>query len=631
MVETFLEQPAVDFLCDTQPLGNMRFLDNMIQTGTTFMTTLYIWRYPGETEGLWQAFLHNIPNSFVITDISHQESGEALQKLKRAIREQYSRWADEKEAYDKEIAKEEYQDLNYLAKVLRKSVEVMKYMCTRIVLYADTKQDLEKRSVEVRKQLEKEQFGAAVLVMEQEYEYQAFFLNHTAQMELPNQRIGRDVPSAQVMTTFPANHVYMDDARGQHLGYSMTGGNIILDFFELDGLFRKHYNAIIIGEMGSGKSTLIKKILLNLGARGYLLRGFDKSGEYRQIIQHLGGHYISLDGSDGTINIFQVFPTAVDPETQEVDEETSFIQHKSKLSAWYAVLKPTAPPEELDIFDLMLDELYQTFDMSIQDAMHFTTFEPAAYPILSDFISVLENRLNSPDNSILESRSIERILLTMRKLKQAYGQLFDGYTSIGDIQTAQILFFNIDGLMALDNKPIIDAQMFNALNLLWATLVNHGKEQVNLYKQKQVDFDFLLRSLLVIDECHNLINKDNLSVVKFVNTIQREGRKLFIGTLLATQSISSLAPEVLSSEEAELLRDIYNFSQYKIFFKVASANIPHLKQLTTHDITDNQVQRIARYPQGRCLLNITGGTSIEFDVDASKRELALFDGGGRYD
>ncbi|MDO4432022.1 MAG: DUF87 domain-containing protein [Aerococcaceae bacterium] len=620
----------LDLLLSTQPVGNLQFLDNATQIGNGYFTTLYIWQYPSETHGLWQKELHNLPGTFVITDIAYQESGVALKKLRLAIREQFGRWQQEREAYERQIAKEEFIELNTIATLLRKNQEVMKFMASRVVVYADTLLDLEKRVADIRKQLEKNEFGSTVLLLEQEYEYQSLFLDHNAQTYLPNKRIGRDVPSSQVKWTFPANHVSLMDPRGMHLGYSLTGGNVCVDVFELDGVARKQYNILVFGEPGGGKSTLIKKILVNQAARGYVLRGFDKSGEYRSVLDYLGASYVSLDGSEGKINIFQIFPTAIHSHTLQVDEQTCLAQQKGKLASWYSILKPKVDDSELDIFESMVTLLYEQFNFIWQGSQsNFTNRSNDAYPTLSDFVELLSKEFHNASYTAAKRQYIEKILWTMEKLKNSYGQLFDGYTTVENVLTEQILFFNIDGLLALESQVIIDAQLFNALNLFWASLINHGKEQSRRYRKREIRFDELLRSMLYIDECHNIINKDNKRASKFVNTMQREGRKLFVGVLLATQSITSIAPEVLEQDVAEILRDIYAFSQYKFFFQIDSSKIEHLRRLTQFDITDNQLSRIATYPQGRCLFSITGAQSFELDVSASNRELELFEGGGR--
>ena len=41
---------------------------------------------------------------------------------------------------------------------------------------------------------------------------------------------------------------------------------------------RLYYNLFLAGDMGSGKSTILKKILRDNAAKGHYIRGFDKSG-----------------------------------------------------------------------------------------------------------------------------------------------------------------------------------------------------------------------------------------------------------------------------------------------------------------------------------------------------------------
>ena len=61
--------------------------------------------------------------------------------------------------------------------------------------------------------------------------------------------------------------------------------------------------------MGSGKSTILKKILRDNAAKGHYIRGFDKSGEFFNIVKEYGGISIPLDGQRGVINIFPSLST----------------------------------------------------------------------------------------------------------------------------------------------------------------------------------------------------------------------------------------------------------------------------------------------------------------------------------
>ena len=106
---------------------------------------------------------------------------------------------------------------------------------------------------------------------------------------------------------------------------------------------------------------------------------------------------------------------------------------------------------------------------------------------------------------------------------------------------------------------------------------------------------------------------------------------MFIGVTLATQSINSLSPEVVSSEEAIALKEVFSFSQNRFYFKMPPESIDRLKRLSYGRIRQGQLERLVRYGVGECLLNIDGGANYEFSVYASKNELALFKGGGRVD
>ena len=62
--------------------------------------------------------------------------------------------------------------------------------------------------------------------------------------------------------------------------------------------------------MGSGKSTLLKKMLMDRAVRGDYIRGYDPSGEFRYLVEELGGSIISLDGTDGILNMMQIMMSA---------------------------------------------------------------------------------------------------------------------------------------------------------------------------------------------------------------------------------------------------------------------------------------------------------------------------------
>src|SRR5699024_11876968 len=100
---------------------------------------------------------------------------------------------------------------------------------------------------------------------------------------------------------------------------------------------RRFSNAVVVGKMGDGKSTTLKKLLMDNEARGHFIRGFDVTGEFKTLVKSVNGHTISLDGSDGVINPLQIFRTE-DNNNPEKNEEISFMQYISKMQTLYIFL-----------------------------------------------------------------------------------------------------------------------------------------------------------------------------------------------------------------------------------------------------------------------------------------------------
>lgn len=617
----------IQFFCNIQPVGGIAFKETYTRTGTGYSTSIYVYKLPTEISGFWLKDVFNIPDAIVTKDFSSRESLETLKQLSKAMREQYSRFENERDAYDSTIAYEQFQDLQSLGVSIRKSQQVVKYMTLRIYLYADTLEELQKKIKEAKTVLERNSFKATTLLMEQKEEWQSMYLDSVTQRKLPNKRVGRDVPSSNVGTTFPANHVFLHDDRGKFIGHSLTNGQIIWDSFEVDNVHRLHYNTIILGSMGQGKSTLLKKIMTHWASIGTMIRGFDYVGEYRDVVDYFNGTILTLDGSRGTINVFEVFPTATD-DNGDIDDTASYIQHISKLATWYSILKPEAQTEEIDCFENLVGELY--IKKGFSEISKYTGRKASEYPILEDLVFLLQEKYMQEEEQFtnIERDSYGKIKITLEKLLNQYGRLFNAHTSIDNVQNEQIVFYDVKGLRSYDSK-IVNAQVFIASSSMWSELLQNGEKQKKLVEQGVIRFEDAIKGQLIIDECHNQINAENIRQTKFINTLQREGRKLFVGVTLSTQSINSLAPEAVSSEGAAALKEIFAFSQNRFYFRLPSDSIERLKNLSYGLIRQGQLDRLATYRQGFCLLNIDGGANYEFEVYASKFELELFKGGGR--
>lgn len=620
------ENIDIGMIARIQPQGNLKFKETAVKTGTGWSTCLHTYRLQSEPNYLWLHPFTKIKDKILTIDVATQEDENLRADIASALNELDNKRHNDKDATTKAIAHEEYLALLKLSKNIRKKRDILKFIIVRLHLYADTLEELEKRVKETKKILEKEEFGVANLTIEQKEEWLSLFLDYYSQEMLPNRRTGLDISSTVFGASYPANQVYKMDPRGQYIGLSNTGGQMILDFFELDDS-RTFYNILLTGLMGNGKTTLMKKIMYDIAGRGYMIRGFDKSGEFTKMITSLGGTILRLDGQDGRLNIFEVFALAINDRTLEVDQKACMIFHQSKLATWYSILKPEAPTAELDIFESLVDDLYVNagFKDESGDVGQVTGLTPEAYPILGDLIELLVQEMTKTDVKFYEEH-LFNIHTTLKKLIKTTNDMFNGPTTVPDISSQQILFFNIDGLSSFDQR-YVNAQLFNAFNLFQSSMFVLGRREGKKYYSGETKFEEIKRSMFFMAEAHNLLNQSNPRMVSYFNTFAREARKRFAGLCLDTQSIRSLVSK--NKDDSNKLDDIYDFMQYRFFFRPGDKELKELSEVNGGDLTESQVETVGRFKPHQTLLKINTEEAYEMTVYASSEELELFDGGGR--
>ncbi len=159
------------------------------------------------------------------------------------------------------------------------------------------------------------------------------------------------------------------------------------------------------------------------------------------MIKSLDGTILRLDGQDGRLNIFEVFPLAVNEDTLQIDEKACMIFHQSKLGTWYSILKPKAPEEELDIFDKMVSRLYiqKGFKDAFGDVKQVTGRAPNDYPILSDLMALIEEAMKATEIEGEEER-LSNIYTTLTKLIETTQDMFNGVTNVPALSNQQIIF-----------------------------------------------------------------------------------------------------------------------------------------------------------------------------------------------
>lgn len=613
-----------------QPQGGIHFKEVYVQGGDGLQTCIHVYGYQTTVNDFWLEPIMNMPNVITTLDIISDSRKVVVESINKSMAEQSVRHANAKDNIERIEAEQQFNELETLYQQVSKG-EVLKRVHLRIYISARTMTDLEKQAKEVMETLESYNFRGAIFLNEQEYEWASITSSFEMQKKYINKRNGKEIPALSLAGGFPFHFTFLNDPYGTYYGTTKTKGSVIFDLFHKDAK-RKSYNGVVIGKMGAGKSTLLKKIMSDNAMKGYKIRGFDFTGEFEGIVQEYDGKQIALDGSQGKINPLQVYKTA---ET----EEGSFTQHLSKLSIFYRFTAPEAKDDEIKEYENLLRKMYVEQELWNDEpgAMNNITNLPVEeYPILSDYLYFVQKELyedidtgkHRANVSSTRKKRLELIILNLTNLVDNFGHLFNGISTIEDYSKEQIVFFSLRHLMSL--KPeIYQAQIFNVMNLMWDEMLENGKPQWKAFDRKEIQFDDVIRYLVIMDEAHYLINTSERSqhAVEFTIKFAREARKYFAGIVFASHSIRDFVPEDASVAAVEKIKTLFELTQYKFIMQQDSNNLDMLRRVFAGQISTSELNEIPFLPTGDVLLCISAVKNILFKVDVTEEELALFGGG----
>ena len=611
-----------------QPQGGISFSQDpaVVYTGDGYEACLHIWQYPKDVDDHWLSGLLNIQNVITTLDISTQNVEMAKVNLNKGMGEQELRFETARNNAEALDAKAQYQRLQALYHQVSNMGEMVKLIHVRLYISGNTREEIDNQIKNLQTYLEASDYRASVFLNETESEYAALYRTYGEQMQIPYRRIGQPVSSEALAAGYPFHFTSLSDPNGIYIGRTTVNGavgNVLFNQFEKNS-YRLSYSMVVAGATGSGKSTFLKKLLENNAICGNYIRGFDPVGDFTAIIHSLGGKIISLDGSDGILNALEIF------QTGENDEQ-SYSRHLSKMST---ILKFLAPG--IDMFDSLefsqqLDLLYAEWGLKPgwTGGRPITGRQPEEYPTFSDLLVLIRRSLNEIidiKRDEMKLKRLQRIELIITDLVNNYGHIFNGHTSIPDLLSTQVVYFNIRNLAQM--KPeIFDAQIFNAINLTWDNLMKIGMPMKQKWEDGEIAWEDITRFLLIFDESHKTINANKLHALELLTTYVREARKFFGGLILASQSIRDYVPENSNSQAVDQMKTMFEQMQYKVIMRQDSNALSTLRTVFQSQFTDTEIDRIPSFEQGVCLMGISSYKTVEFKVDVSQSELKVYRGG----
>lgn len=615
-----------------QPKGGVSFKEpSYVRFGDGYARCLHIYALPSYISEFWLINLFNVPECICTFDVTSKNRNVVKKNITKSISEEKSRIGgatDYEEYYEASKRKAELEELY---DNISRLGEVIKLVDFRIFVKAKTLKELDEKTAEVLENLDGDGYLATTMLNEQRKEWQSLFEPYEITHRKAATLKGLTLTSEQLAMGFPFNYSELLDDEGALLGFSKSGGVILYDPFTKTAK-RSHYNSIVCGNMGSGKSTHLKKLFKHSASIGNFIRVFDVSGEFATLTNEFGGKIIRCSGREGMLNPLEILKAGE-------NDEVSYANHISKLQTFFKCIIPSMDDMLRQELANQLRAFYAVYDLTPENENKITGRNATDYPILSDFKSYLIdmiNRIKSADElaltdvetnlNIEKAKNLSSLLGAVENLINNYGSIFNGHSAINNITNEQIVCFDISAIKDLGD--IFAAQMQILVSLCWDNAVSNGTKMKDRWENEdEVESADITKFLVLIDESHRWINTSMPQILDMILRYMREARKYFAGIVLASQSVRDFMPES-TGENIEKIKQLFELSQYKFMFKQDSSVKEHIKNKFSFELTASQVDRIPILEVGETILAITGDCSIEFKEWLSKDyEEKLFAGG----
>jgi type IV secretory pathway VirB4 component len=407
---------------------------------------------------------------------------------------------------------------------------------------------------------------------------------------LPGERPAHRATTANVQAAYP----FMADGglgpHGSYVGADAYGGSFVYDPWALYGRWLTNPNMVVIGQLGKGKSALIKSLLyrgLVFGRRGWVI---DPKGEYAPLAEALGLRPIRLrPGGEVRLN----------PLTRRGGEPAQQALLRAITAA--ALGRPLRPEEEA----------------GLREALRVLNGRPHGEPRLPDVVDLLLRPREEMAAALATEREPlaaavrEAALATQRLCEGDLRGMFDAETTSGlDLEAP---------LVIIDLSELYDSA---ALGILMTCAAAWQRAQIaELRRRAEADREPGTRIVNCLDEGWRLLG--HLGSALWLQDSFKHARAYGVQNILVLHRLSDLrSAGARESREVRLAEGLVSDTETRVIYAQPADQAELLRDVLA--LTETQLELVTGLGQGEALWQV-GERSFLVQHRLSSHERRLID------
>lgn len=574
-----------------------------ITLGDAYVSVCTLVSYPSLVDIGWLGSVANIQNTRMTINVSPLNSQEISSTLKKSMSEVKSKIINVNDYNDQILLNNKLQDYTELVNRIDREHEKFVLLTVNFLCYAETKEELSKVKKELKSTLSAYGLSGTDLMFEQERSFKMCLPNMYQDLE---KQFGLPIPMMTLASSFPfVFQTLQDDGDAIMLGYDSLGSPIFFDVWKRDSK-RNNSNALIVGQSGKGKSTLVKKLARGNWCRGNKIIIIDPEREYKDICEQVGGSWIDCGtGISGIINPLEIRPSI--NEDDDVAFNNDLSRHIQTFRTFIKYYLQDLNAYEMTKIEEVLLEVYE--DKGINFDTDLSKFTSKDYPIMEDLYKKLKKKLDTAKKEKDAKNVIESLEKVCSLIKRATigadAKIFNGISSIKVDKDADFIVLDIHSLIDSDDT-ILKTQFFNILSWCWYEISKNRNERV----------------ILICDEAHLIIDPKNPDGMDFLKRTVKRIRKYNGSFITISQNFIDFTAEGLE----RFGQVIIDNSAYIIVMAQGQKEIEAVQKMLK--LSESETEFLSTAEKGQALFIISQDTRIPIEVQLREEEKLLFGSGG---